>query len=199
MPILPCTDITVLDGPTAVRKRPGMYLGPPTKENVLRLMQRALHEFVAASSGVSEVSVSTRKNGVWTFECDGEGWDLTPGRRVSIPPSRDITPAELLMTTGHVVYPHPDHPEMPAVSLFILNSLSMFAVVRVQRDGREWTQSFLEGFPLTGFTEGRRVNTSGVHGLFFLNASFIQNPIVNPSKMRSWAKKTIPHVDFRIG
>ena len=144
------SDIQVLEGLEAVRRRPGMYIGSTD--------QRGLHHLVyeIVDNGVDEamagfcdrVSIHMRADGVVTIEDNGRGIPVDTHAHTGRPA------LETIMTTLHAggkfgSGAYKVSGGLHGVGASVVNALSEWMRVEVRRDGHVFSQEYARGIPTT--------------------------------------------------
>jgi DNA gyrase subunit B len=140
------TDIQVLEGLEAVRKRPGMYIGDTT----LRGLHHLVYEIVANSvdealaGRCDTVSITLNKDGSVTVSDNGSGIP------VGIHPQRGIPSVEVVHTVLHAGGKfgggaYSVSGGLHGVGASVVNALSSSMTVQVCRDGKVYEISFERG------------------------------------------------------
>ncbi|MBN1776213.1 MAG: DNA topoisomerase IV subunit B, partial [Clostridiales bacterium] len=140
------TDIQVLEGLEAVRKRPGMYIGDTT----LRGLHHLVYEIVANSvdealaGRCDTVSITLNKDGSVTVSDNGSGIP------VGIHPQRGIPSVEVVHTVLHAGGKfgggaYSVSGGLHGVGASVVNALSSSMTVQVCRDGKVHEISFERG------------------------------------------------------
>ena len=155
------SNIQVLEGREAVRKRPGMYIGS-TGERGLRQMvfevaNRAVNDVLAGHARCVEITltpdggVSVADDGPGSGD-DGAGGTGLPG-------------LEVLLTRVQPAAQRGDRPDVTigfnGVGPFIVNALSSRMTAEVRRGGARWVQEYARGVALTPLAEAGTSTGSG--------------------------------------
>ena len=142
------SDIQVLEGLEAVRRRPGMYIGSTD--------QRGLHHLVyeIVDNGVDEamagfcdlVTIHMSTNGMVTIEDNGRGIP------VDIHAATKRPALETIMTTLHAggkfgSGAYKVSGGLHGVGASVVNALSEWMRVEVKRDGHHYSQEYVRGIP----------------------------------------------------
>ncbi len=142
------SDITVLEGLEAVRKRPGMYIGSTGERGLHHLAQETVDNAVAeALAGYCDTIEVTLPNGGGCRVIDnGRG---TP---VAEHPVEKISSLTLVLTVLHAGGKFGDggykvSGGLHGVGSSVVNALSERFIADVYRDGYHWQQSFTLGVP----------------------------------------------------
>ncbi len=171
------TQIQVLEGMEAVRKRPGMYIGP-TDINGLHTMVRevvdnSVDEVMAGRATTVEVTIHT--NGSVTVSDDGSG--IPTG----LHPKEGVSTLQLVMTklhaggkfdnTGYKV-----SSGLHGVGVSAVNALSSHLRVDVHnaRDGMHYVQEYREGIPIKPVRKLGPTDRRGTVTTFMPDTTIIQ-------------------------
>ena len=140
------SDITVMEGLEAVRKRPGMYIGTTGLEGV----QHLIHEIVdngvdeAMAGFATKIRVILNKDKSVTVVDDGRGIP------VDIHEKTGMSAVETVMTTLHAGGKfggkgYQVSGGLHGVGASVVNALSTWLKVEVRRDNKIWNQTYSKG------------------------------------------------------
>ena len=154
--------IQVLEGLEPVRKRPGMYIGSTGPNGLHHLVWEVVDNSVdeAMAGRCSKITVSLEKNGSVTVEDDGSGIPVKPH------PKTKISALTTVLTTLHAggkfeSGAYTVSGGLHGVGISVVNALSTFVKVQVQRDGHFWNQEFDLGKPKSKIKRGKVSKKTG--------------------------------------
>ena len=155
-------DIKILEGLEAVRKRPAMYIGSTGPNGLHHLVWEVVDNSVdeAMAGRCSKITVSLEKNGSVTVEDDGSGIPVKPH------PKTKISALTTVLTTLHAggkfeSGAYTVSGGLHGVGISVVNALSTFVKVQVQRDGHFWNQEFDLGKPKSKIKRGKVSKKTG--------------------------------------
>jgi DNA gyrase subunit B len=149
------SQIQVLEGLEAVRKRPGMYIGSTGYDGVHHMVKEivdnGIDEVIAGHA--SEVSVKLLADGGVTVSDNGRGIP------VDIHPKTKKSTLETVLTVLHAGGKfgsggYKVSTGLHGVGSSVVNALSTKLVAEVKRDGYVWTQEYERGKPKTKVEKG---------------------------------------------
>ena len=155
-------DIKILEGLEAVRKRTAMYIGSTGPNGLHHLIWEVVDNSVdeAMAGRCSKITISLEKNGSVTVEDDGSGIPVKPH------PKTKISALTTVLTTLHAggkfeSGAYTVSGGLHGVGISVVNALSTFVKVQVQRDGHFWNQEFDLGKPKTKIKRGKVSKKTG--------------------------------------
>ena len=155
-------DIKILEGLEAVRKRPAMYIGSTGPNGLHHLIWEVLDNSVdeAMAGRCSKITVALEKNGSVTVEDDGSGIPVKPH------PKTKVSALTTVLTTLHAggkfeSGAYTVSGGLHGVGISVVNALSKFVKVEVQRDGHVWNQDCDVGKTKTKIKRGKVSKKTG--------------------------------------
>jgi len=142
------SDIQVMEGLEAVRKRPGMYIGSTDQRGLHHLIYEIAYNSVdEAMSGIcTHISVSISPENVVTIIDNGRGIP------VDIHPTTKVSALQTVMTVLHAGgkfggKAYQVSGGLHGVGASVVNALSEWMSVSVKRDGKLYKQNYKRGVP----------------------------------------------------
>ena len=147
------SDIQVLEGMEAVRKRPGMYIGSTDQRGlhhlIYEIVDNSVDEFMAGYC--SSVNVTIREDGSVLVQDDGRGIPVDKH------PTTGMTALETVMTTLHAGgkfggKAYAVSGGLHGVGASVVNALSTWVRASVTRDGNIYRQEYTRGKSMSEMT-----------------------------------------------
>jgi len=175
------SDIQILEGLEAVRKRPGMYIGTTGVRGlhhlVFEIVDNSIDEAVAGYCDKIEVTIHA-DNSI-TVKDNGRGIP------VDIHPKMGIPALEVILTTLHSGAKfggsgYTISGGLHGVGLSVVNALSSKLTVEVSRDGQLYVQEYQQGKPVTPLQVKGKSRSTGT------KITFVPDPEVFEETTMSW-------------
>ncbi len=153
--------IQILEGLTAVRKRPAMYIGSTDGRGLHHLINEVVDNSIdeVLRGACTDISVVLGKDGTCTVTDNGGGIPVEEHPRYHRPT------LEIVMTVLHAGSKFDRNTYkvsggLHGVGIHVVNALSAFVEVRVRRGGKRYLQRFERGIPASPLTvEGEDAGT----------------------------------------
>ncbi|KQV08341.1 DNA topoisomerase IV subunit B [Leifsonia sp. Root112D2] len=169
------SDIQVLEGLEAVRKRPGMYIGSTGPRGlhhlVYEIVDNSVDEALAGYCDTIEVTINT----------DGSVRVVDNGRGIPVAehPIEKISTVEVVLTKLHAGGKfggggYAVSGGLHGVGSSVVNALSTRFEVEVKRNDHLWSMSFHDGVPNAPLAEGKKVDDTGTTITFWPNAEIFE-------------------------
>jgi DNA gyrase subunit B len=180
------SDIEVLEGLEAVRRRPAMYIGTTDTRGLHHLLweivDNCVDEFLAGET--DRISVTLHKDGSSITVSDN-------GRGIPVDehPKTKTSALELILTTLHAGGKFSDKNYarsggLHGVGASVVNALSIQLIATVRRDGHEWMQAYTQGRPKAAVKKVRRVRGHGTTIFFRPDDSIFRRTRFHPDTIR---------------
>lgn len=183
------SEIQVLEGLEAVRKRPGMYIGSTSESGlhhlVYEIVDNSVDEALAGYASHIEVTILP-DNGIRVVD-DGRGIpvDEVPGEGVS--------GVETVMTKLHAGGKfggggYAVSGGLHGVGISVVNALSTRVDIEVRRQGYYWTQTYVNQHPTAPLKQGRAMRddeTTGTSVTFWPDPKIFETTIYDFETLRS--------------
>ncbi|MBF0154970.1 MAG: DNA topoisomerase IV subunit B [Magnetococcales bacterium] len=176
-------DIEVLEGLEGVRRRPGMYIGGTDSRAlhhlVVELLDNAMDEVVAGYADKIQLKLGT--DGSITLRDNGRGIPVDPHPRY---PNKSAL--EVVMTTLHSGGKFNNNVYATAgglhgVGLSVVNALSLWTEVRVEREGFLWRQRYVRGLTATPLEKISPARRRGTQVAFLPDPEIFPEPTFQPA------------------
>jgi len=162
VPLYTAKDIQVLEGLEAVRRRPGMYIGDTGPRGLHHLVYEVVDNSVDEAIGgyCSEINVVIHPDESISVTDNGRGIPIDPH------PSNGRPASEVVLTTLHAggkfdSGAYKVSGGLHGVGVSVVNGLSEWLEMTVYKNGKEWSQRFEKGIPVTDLEGGIDTELSG--------------------------------------
>jgi DNA gyrase subunit B len=169
------SNIQVLEGLEAVRKRPGMYIGSTGERGLHHLVYEVVDNSVdeALAGYATHIRVVMQADGGIRVEDDGRGIPVDEH------PTEKIPAVTLVLTSLHAGGKfggggYKVSGGLHGVGVSVVNALSTKLYVEVKRDGYRWTQSFTYGEPDGPLERHEETDETGTTTTFYASADIFE-------------------------
>ena len=169
------SNIQVLEGLEAVRKRPGMYIGSTGPRGLHHLVYEIVDNSVdeALAGHCDAIDITITKDGWIRVTDNGRGIP------VSVHPTEGISTLEVVLTVLHAGGKfggggYAVSGGLHGVGASVVNALSTELRAVVAREGHLWTQQFKMGVPTAPIKKGPKSDTTGTVIEFLATADIFE-------------------------
>ena len=169
------SDIQVLEGLEAVRKRPGMYIGSTGPRGLHHLVYEIVDNSVdeALAGHCDQINVVIGKDGGVRVSDNGRGIPVDDH------PVEKRSTVEVVLTTLHAGGKfggggYAVSGGLHGVGSSVVNALSERLTVEVKRQGKHWTQSYRNGVPEGPLAESGKTEETGTTIEFWPNSNIFE-------------------------
>jgi DNA gyrase subunit B len=167
--------IQVLEGLDPVRKRPGMYIGSTGIDGLHHLIKEVADNSIdeAIAGYASEIIVTMNEDGSVTVEDDGRGIPVDVVKKTG------KSGLETVLTVLHAGGKFGDggykvSSGLHGVGVSVVNALSVKLQAKVRRDGKEYSQDYEKGVPLTEINVTGKSKQNGTTITFYPDDSIFE-------------------------
>ncbi len=188
------SDITVLEGLEAVRKRPGMYIKRPGMY-IGSTGERGLHHLVyeVVDNSVDEALAGYADHIEVTIQADGGVKVVDNGRGipVDIHPTEGKPTVEVVMTILHAGGKfggggYAVSGGLHGVGISVVNALSVRVDTEIRRQGHVWRMSFANGgHPTTELVKGEETTETGTTQVFYPDPEIFETVVFDYETLRA--------------
>ncbi len=180
------SNIQVLEGLEAVRKRPGMYIGSTG--------ERGLHHLVyeVVDNSVDEALAGHATHIEITLQADGGVKVVDDGRGIPVDehPTEKMPAVTLVLTSLHAGGKfggggYKVSGGLHGVGVSVVNALSTRLHVEVKRDGYRWTQSFTYGVPDAPLERHEQTDETGTTTTFYASEDIFETVVYSYETLKT--------------
>ena len=179
------SDITVLEGLEAVRKRPGMYIGSTGERGLHHMVQEivdnSVDEAMAGHGDTIEVTLLA-DGGVRVV-------DHARGIPVDMHPTENKPAVELVLTVLHAGGKfggggYAVSGGLHGVGSSVVNALSVRMEVEIRRQGHVWRQAYSRGVPEAPLEKGEETDETGTTITFWADGEIFDSTVYDFETLR---------------
>lgn len=181
------SDITVLEGLEAVRKRPGMYIGSTGPRGLHHLVYEVVDNSVdeALAGYCSHIEVTLQADGGVKVVDDGRGIP------VDMHPTEKKPTVEVVMTILHAGGKfggggYAVSGGLHGVGISVVNALSRRVDTEVRRQGHVWRMTFVDGGKPQGeLVQGEATDETGTSQTFYPDGTIFETTVFDFETLRA--------------
>lgn len=167
------SNITVMEGLEAVRKRPAMYIGSTSLQGlhhlVYEVVDNSIDEILAG--GCNKIDVVLKEGNICSVTDNGRGIPVDPMTEVKDPRLKGKSALEVVLTVLHAggkfdSGAYKVSGGLHGVGVSCVNALSEWLEVNVSRDGKIWNQKFSRGKAVSEVVPVGETNRHGTNVIF---------------------------------
>ncbi|MGP8078454.1 MAG: DNA topoisomerase (ATP-hydrolyzing) subunit B [Thermoplasmata archaeon] len=184
------SSIQILEGLSAVRKRPGMYIGSTDARGLHHLVYEVVDNSIdeVLAGACTEIRVTLLPDGSCSV------WDDGRGIPVEIHPKYNRPALEIVMTVLHAGSKFDRNTYkvsggLHGVGVHVVNALSEWCEVRVRRDGHEYFQRYERGAPVSPLEVVGSADSTGTETRFRPDATILETIVFDPDMIRRRLKE----------